>query len=133
MPRAHFSVVTGGKESRRAAALIDTGASYIMIPVALSKDMLGVNPDEVKKSGKELNVSPISNKDIFIYGWQRDIRLRGNQFDQEFIEIQNAWVYVAEHTLTAFPVLFGQFDGFQERFLKHHNRAANRFWELRHL
>ena len=130
-PFAWLSVDRGGSESRKVRTLIDTGAEFIILEKKYALNMMAISAEQLAKSEFTLNMIVPGGATEIVRGWKTDLRLRASDEDADYLVIPQAIVYVRDNVFPAFPSLFGQWTGIQERFLAHHNRSKNGFWQLK--
>ncbi len=131
-PFAYLSVDRGQSESGKVRALIDTGAEMILLERRYALKMLGITAEDLANSDIEIKmIVPGSAAEVLVKGWRADLRLRASGDDADYLLVKDAYIYVIDTVFPAFPSLFGQKTGLQERFLAHHNRAKNGFWQLK--
>ena len=131
MPVARVSVINGASESKCVSALIDTGSAYNLVAMTAAKTILGMTEHRIMSEGKVREVRPLDGKNRKIFGWKVDMRIKCDSTSTTSLVLREIWIYVMEETHPDYPVLIGQDGSFEERVLRHHNRAANQFWELR--
>jgi hypothetical protein len=130
MPFARARVVRDKYTSPEVDVLIDTGASCNVISISSVNALLGLSPEDARK-GKAIRLSGVDRPDVFAFGWQVDLELRGTTGSSTIQLFRDVWLYVIDGSLPLAQLLLGQLDGLAGNAFIHLNRAANRKWLLR--
>jgi len=115
----------------KVKTLIDTGCGLILVERRFALKMLDISAEQLAASEQWVEIVTPGGEKTIIRAWKGNLRLRASNQDADYLSIPNAWVFVTEKVIPDFPALFGQLDGLQERWLAHHNRGPNGFWQLR--
>jgi len=129
MPVAWMTTVAENGESNPVLTLIDTGSGRIILKTEIAVKLLGKSEEEIKSATPI--TAPGVGSNLALYPCQRSsLRLRAQVLGGDSMLIPNAAVFATDSLPHPFLALFGQLDGFQQRWLRHHNHGANRFWQL---
>jgi hypothetical protein len=131
-PFAWLSIAVGANESAvKAHTLIDTGSGINLVSFAKAMLMLGMpREDIIASKERTISLRGAGGKIQTVYGFRRDLRIRAELSGSDYLAFQNSWIFVAENVIDGYDALLGQLDGLQERYLRHHNHAANRQWQI---
>lgn len=132
-PFGWLSVPNGEVESLRAKTLIDSGAGVTMIELGYAEDMLNMTERQIKEDcTRKIPMEPVGGVKSWIYGWRTDFRLRAaDDARQDYLEFNNAWVFVTDRTINGYPVLLGQLDGLHEKWFGHYNHSKYGQWQIK--
>jgi len=127
MPYAWLSVEHRNRESRPVMALLDTGSAYNVLSMEFAAEMLEVDEGRIRSA--QPRSAPAMGGKLQLYPWKADIRLRASQVGGDSLLVRNTWIFVTDQE-SAWPALFGQLTGFEEKWFRHHNHSRRRFWQL---
>ena len=130
MPFARARVLRDKHASPEVDVLIDSGASCNLISISSVNGLLGLSPDDARK-GKAISLSSVDKSNLFAFGWQVDLELRGTTGSATVQLLRDVWLYVVDGSLPVAQILLGQLDGLDGKAFIHLNRTANRNWLLR--
>lgn len=132
MPFALVEFDLGGKTSPQMGALLDSGASGILIAMEFAMRYLGLTREQiVDEKLCEQPFSPAGDGELIGYGRRVDLRIKGKAGNTPYLLLKNVLVYLTNKPLSKrYQVLWGQEEGFEARDFMHLRRHQKDYWRL---